>query len=643
MFLGGESVALQQFQLRSRKARLNTPADLPLPGHPSKSSPLRCQVRPDGSVLLSDTEALADYPRRLTDRLVDYASSAPARSFLACRDATGAWQHLSYAQTLQRVQAIASALLARPLSAERPIVILSGNDLDHAVLALAALSVGIPYAPISPSYAKAGAPRERLQAMLDLLTPGLVFAADGAACESWLSTLGTQGVEVWVSKAPPLACPATLFKHLLTTPVAPGLQAALDAVGPDHIAKFMFSSGTTGRPKCVITTQRMLCASQQMFLQSLPDLGRRPPVLLDWLPWHHAFGGNRNFGAVLYNGGTLYVDDGRPLPGQFQRTLENMAEINPTALLSVPRSFEFLNTKLGAHPELARQLLGNLDFLFFAGAGLAQPVLEGLQHLAEATLGRPLRIFSGIGCTEASPGLTFTGEGYALTGHLGTPHPGLEFKLAPVGSKLEARVRGPNITPGYWRDDAMTAQARDEEGYFRTGDALRLVDAQQPSRGLLFDGRVAEDFKLSSGTWVSVGPLRARLVELCAPLLRDVVITGLNRNELGALLFPDMPACRALVPELPFGTPDEVVLAHPRLRERLQQALGLMAREASGSATHIKRALLMTEAPTVESGEATDKGSLNCAAVLERRAALVDRLYSGAGNGEMLQPSDRLT
>jgi feruloyl-CoA synthase len=596
------------------------------------------EQRPDGSAILRSKAALEAYPAKLTDRLAQWALKTPDQIFLAMRGSDGEWQKLTYGQTFEQVQHVASALLERGLSAERPIAILSDPDLQHAVLALAAMHVGIPYAPISAAYSLVANDFAKLRHILGVLTPGLVFASDGKKFARAIATVVPADSEVLVAQNPPESRSSALFNHLLATPISPSVAKAAAEVGPDTVAKILFSSGSTGLPKGVINTQRMLCSNLQMILQSLPSLADPPPVIVDWLPWNHTFGGNHNFGIALYNGGSLYLDDGKPVPGLFDRTIRNLREIAPTAYLNVPKGFECIVHHMRNDEEFANHFFSRMQFMFYAGAGLSQHIWDSLDELATRAVGERIVMITGLGCTETAPSATFANFTGGRSGGIGVPVPGVDFKLVPTGRKIEARVRGPSVTPGYWRNAELTQKSFDEEGFFCTGDAVKFMDPTDISKGLLFDGRITEDFKLSSGTWVSVGPLRSHIVLHCAPLVRDVVLTGLNRDELGALIFPDLPACRRLCPELPASASNDELLSQPTVRARFQQLIDELAATATGSASRVARAMVLAEAPTVDTGEATDKGSLNCAAVLERRAELVERLYAPGNDPEVLVP-----
>jgi feruloyl-CoA synthase len=592
--------------------------------------------REDGSILVRSPHALPAYPDKLTERLLHWAREAPDRVFLAQRDAAGAWRTLSYAQAWSQVRALGQALLERGLSAERPIAVLSGNDIEHALLMLAALHVGVPCAPVSPAYSLVSSDHAKLRYVLGLLSPGLVFAADGDRYAKAIATAVAPDVELVVARAASPGRAATAFDALLARDPGAAVERAHAQVGPDTVAKVLFTSGSTGQPKGVINTQRMLCSNQEMLATALPCLREQPPVLVDWLPWHHTFGGNHNLGLTLYNGGTLYIDEGKPLPGQFEATARNLREIAPTVYFNVPRGFEELAAHLAREPALREKFFSRVRMLFYAGAGLAQPVWDAFDELAVRTCGERILWVTGLGATETAPLATLANWEAGRAGLIGLPVPGQEMKLAPVGAKLEARFRGPSVTPGYWRQPELTRAAFDEEGYYRIGDALRFDDRAQPQNGLVFDGRLAEDFKLSSGTWASVGVLRARFIALGAPLVQDVVVTGEGRDYLTVLVFPRLDDCRALCPDLPPAAAAVEVLSHPAVRRRFQDLLARLAGDATGSASRIERALLLELPPSIDADEITDKGSINQRAVLERRAALVDELYAQPPSARVL-------
>ena len=588
--------------------------------------------RPDGSTLLRSTEALGAYPARLTDALERWAAEAPQRTFVARRSASagGDWRRISYAQMLQRVQAVAQGLLDLRLSPERPLVILSDNDIEHLTLALAAQWAGIPYSPVSSAYSLVAQDYGKLRHIAETLTPGAVFASGPA--------FGKAIAAVFDASVPAILTEGTVegrlcisFDALLQTAPGEGVQRAHEAVGPDTIAKFLFTSGSTKAPKAVINTQRMLCANQQMLRQCLAFLADEPPVLIDWLPWNHTFGGNHNVGIVLYNGGTLYIDDGKPTPKGMAETLRNLREISPTVYFNVPKGFEEIARAMEVDTALRDSLFRRVKAFMFAGAGLSQAVWDQLDAHAEAAIGERVRVITGLGMTETAPSCTFAVGTDVRSGHIGLPVPGVEVKLvkdASTGDKTEVRFRGPNVMPGYWRAPELTAQAFDDEGFYRTGDAVAWVDDADPQRGLRFDGRIAEDFKLSSGTFVSVGALRAKVLAQGSPLVQDSVVAGLNRDDISLLVFPRIEECRHLAGLDDHATPPEV-LAHPAVRAFFQALADRLWREGTGGANRVARLHVLAEPPSLDLGEVTDKGSINQRAVLKARAAIVDALYDG--------------
>ena len=602
-------------------------------------------ARPDGSTVVRSRAPLDPYARVVTEHLVHWARRAPGRLFLARKSAGRGWSGVTYAEALARVERIAQGLLDRGLDAERPVAILSENGVEHGLLALAALHVGVPFAPISPSYALLSADFGRLAHIMRRLTPGLVLVSDGPTYERAVDRTVPGDVEV-IATGRGIDRGASArrfapFESLESTSPSPRVARAHASVDADGIAKILFTSGSTGSPKGVINTHRMLCSNLQQIAQCFPCMVEEPLDLVDWLPWHHTFGGNHNFGLVLHSGGTLYIDDGRPTPAGMATTIENLRDIAPTVYFNVPKGFGELLASLETDAALRARFFSRLKLMFYAGAGLAQPIWDGLERLAVETVGERVVMTSGLGCTESSPSALFAHWPDTWSGLLGVPVPGLELKLAPVGQKLEARYRGPNITPGYFREPDATRAAFDDEGYYRTGDALRFVEPLRADRGMLFDGRIAEDFKLSTGTWVSVGPLRATIVEACAPFVADAVLTGLDRDYPGVILFPAWPECRRLA-GLPGGALDAEVIAHPAVRRGVLEALEACAARATGSATRVLRAVLTAAPPSADAGEVTDKGTLNQRAVLDCRAALVESLHATPpGDGVLVIGSHR--
>jgi feruloyl-CoA synthase len=608
-----------------------------VPAGSSESHPLRAisfgdpavtvDRRDDGTIYLRPKMALGEYPVRMTDRLHHWASVEPNRIFMAERDGGPGWRQITYAQLLGFTRRIASALLARGLSADEPIVILSGNSIDHALVAFGALYAGIPFCPVSPAYSLISRDYGKLGYLMKLLTPGLVFADDATKFADALATNVPGGAEIVVSHGEVPGRHVTMLSELLATPEHAVLDAAHDAIGPDTIAKFLLTSGSTGHPKAVINTQRMLCANQVMLRETLAFLKDEPPAIVDWLPWNHTFGGNHNVGLTLFNGGSMYLDDGKPMPGGIEETVRNLQEISPTVYFNVPKGYESLLPYLRDDKALRAKFFQRLHAMFFSGAALSPHVWNSLDELAVKETGFRVPMLTGLGATETAPFFMSVRPATSRSGHVGLPVSGNDAKLVPNNGKLEVRARGPNVTPGYWRRPELTAAAFDDEGFYKFGDAIKPVDANDFHAGFDFDGRIAEDFKLASGTWVSVGPLRARFVAACAPLVRDVVIAGINRDEVSALVILDLDGCRLINPTLPFDdlaatAADSLVIA--AFRERLTRFLAT----GTGSSTRITRAILLDTQLSIDRGEVTDKGSINQRAVLEHRRLLIDELYS---------------
>jgi feruloyl-CoA synthase len=582
--------------------------------------------RNNGELLMRAAQGLGGYHATLSEPLEHWAKAAPERVFLAQRDSNDGWRQLSYAQVFEQVQRIGAALLRRGLSADRPIVIMSGNGIEHALLALAAMHVGIPYAPVSPAYSLMSSDFGKLRMIIGLLTPGMVFASDGGPFARALYATVPDDIELVVTQNPLGDRPTTLFADLIGEADNAGVAQARAQVKPDTIAKFLFTSGSTGTPKAVINTQRMLCSNQAMLAAGFAFVTEEPPIVVDWLPWSHTFGSNHNFNMVLVNGGSLYIDDGNPTPAGAPKTARNLREIAPTIYFNVPKGYEALVPHLRADAALREKFFSRLKVMFYAGAGLNQTTWDELTALAVETTGERVIFLSSLGSTETSPlALSCTWD-FDRAGNIGLPAPGVELKLVPNAGKMEARLRGPHITPGYWRQDHHTRDAFDDEGFYKIGDALKFADPDDPGQGLLFDGRIAEDFKLSTGTWVSVGPLRTRFIDHCAPFVRDVVFAGADRDFIGALVFPDIEACRKLG-GLAAEASAAAVIEAPQVRARFAQLLATLAAISQGSSTRIARLILMAELPSMDKGEMTDKGSINQRAVLASRAALAGALY----------------
>ncbi|MEZ0538095.1 feruloyl-CoA synthase [Fibrella arboris] len=576
---------------------------------------------PDGSIHLVLDQPLASFPEKLTEKLVHWATQTPDAPFMARRHAAGEWQVMTYADTLSQVRSLAQYLLNLNFGPDDTLVILSENSLEHALLALASLHVGMPYSPISPAYSLVSTDFGKLVHCLKLMTPKLVFAQDGRVYANALQRSKELFPEATILTA------GEVFADLLTTQPTSAVDAAFAAVGADTVAKILFTSGSTGLPKGVINTQQMWCANLQQITQAFPCLQAAPPVFVDWLPWNHTFGGNHNVGMALYNGGVLYIDDGKPTAAGIQTTVRNLRELSPTAYFNVPKGFDMLLPYLEADAHLRESFFKNLRFFFYAGASLAQPIWTRLEQLCQETTGRNVPIITGLGCTESGPSAMFAAWPGSFSGLLGVPVADMNVRLVPNGDKLEARYKAPNVTPGYWRNPAATAQAFDEDGYYKTGDAVRFLDDTDPDKGLLFDGRIAEDFKLSTGTWVNVGLVKASILAAGSPVVQDAVITGLDQAFVGAILFLNPDACRSLA-NLPANVPSLEVFRHETVARYVESLLRQLEETATGSASRVAKAVIALDPPSIDLGEITDKGSLNQRAVLLHRAAVVAQLYA---------------
>jgi feruloyl-CoA synthase len=582
-----------------------------------------------GTHYLKADQELQAYPDRLTDRLQHWATNKPDQTLFARRvklanGSLGDWRHVSYADAWKTARNIAQALINRGLNAERPVVILSENSLEHALLALGCMVAGVPFVPSSPPYSLISQDYDKLKHVLRTVTPGVVFASDARYAKAIAATVSSD-MEIVMNEGGVEGKQVTSFEALCQTAATQQVDAAIAATGPDTIVKFLFTSGSTKLPKAVINTQRLWCANQQQMAQSMPILAEAPLVLVDWLPWNHTFGGNHNFGMVVFHGGTMYIDDGKPTPALMHETLRNLREIAPTVYFNVPTGFEAIALAMKTDDLLRKTLLSRVEMFFYAGAALAQPIWDSLYESQEREIGERIVMGTGLGMTESGPFGIFVTNPYVNAGDLGVPTPGLELKLVDMGGKTEVRYRGPNITPGYWRNAAETKSAFDDEGFFCTGDAVKWIDETDVHLGLKFDGRIAEDFKLATGTFVSVGPLRGKIIAAGAPYIQDVVLTGINLKEVGAMVFPT-PAVRALS-GLAAETPLADVLGSAPVLAHFQKIINELATTATGSANRIARMCLLSEPPTIDKGEITDKGSINQRSVLSHRADTVAALH----------------
>lgn len=593
---------------------------------PEQLAPPRtlCERRADGSLLLRSPEPLGPYARCIGEWIEHWARETPDALALAERDpaAGGDWRRLSYRALRAQVGSIAQSLLDMRLPPGQPVVVLSDNAIDHALLMLAAMHVGRPVCTVSSAYSRLTKDHSKLRGILDALQPALVYAADAKVYGPAIADCHV-GVPVVFSQGAQDHPGAIDFATLLATPETPAVMQAFEAIRPDDHAKYLLTSGSTGHPKVVINTHRMLCANQQMIAQTWRFLDKTKPVLLDWLPWSHTFGANHNLNLVLKHGGSLYIDEGRPAPGLIEKTVRNLREVKPTLHFNVPRGIDMLLPFLEADLALAREAMSRLQLVFYAGAALPPASWQRLEALAAKVRDTPLWLTTSWGSTETSPAATSAHWKLEGAGCIGAPLPGIDLKLVPNGEKLEIRVRGVSVFPGYRNAPELTAQAFDEEGFYCIGDAGYLADPERPERGVMFNGRVAEDFKLGSGTWVSVGTLRVKLVSAFAPYAQDVVLTGHGGDELGALIFPS-PAAAAAAPET--------------VRAAIRGALQALRAEGGGSSQCPARVMLLTEPPSADAGEITDKGYVNQRAVLARRAAEVERLHRQPDDARVIRP-----
>ena len=598
---------------------------------PLKFGVTRVEVRDgqSGTHYLKAEQALQDFPDRMTDRLRHWAEQEPERTMFARRvkqadGNLGDWRHISYQEAWTTARNIAQGLIDRGLNAERPVAILSENSLEHAMLALGCMLAGVPFVPTSPPYSLISVDYDKLKHVLKTVTPALVFAQDERYAKAITATMGDD-IEVVMASGSVPGRTTTSFAQLCAVPATDAVDRAIAATGPDTIVKFLFTSGSTKLPKAVINTNRMCCANQQQMTQSMPVLAEKPLVLVDWLPWNHTFGGNHNFGMVMFHGGTMYIDDGKPTPALMHETLRNLREIAPTVYFNVPTGFEAIANAMKTDDGLRNTLLSRVKMFFYAGAALAQPIWDSLYESQEREIGERIVMGTGLGMTESGPFGLFVTSPNVRAGDLGVPTPGLELKLVDTDGKTEVRYRGPNITPGYWRAPNETAEAFDEEGFFKTGDAVKWIDETDVHLGLKFDGRIAEDFKLATGTFVSVGPLRGKIIAAGAPYIQDAVLTGINLKEVGAMVFTT-PRVRELA-GMPESTPLADVLAAPAVLAKFQEVVNELSANSTGSANRIARMCLLSEPPTIDKGEITDKGSINQRSVLHHRADTVAALH----------------
>ena len=595
---------------------------------------LEVERRASGEMILRSPHQLEPYPNQLGFYLRRWAKEKPGALFLAERASNGSWRKVSYSEMLGVVEALGQAFIDRRMTVERPLMVLSENSIDLAMMTLASMYVGVPVVPVSPAYSLMSQDFGKLKKIVELTRPRMIYAREGELYAKAIKSLRIEDEEIVVSEGTIPGLAARDFGALLQVRTTDAVARAFDHVRPDDVAKILFTSGSTSEPKGVVITHRMLSVNQQSIAQCWPFLEQRPPVILDWLPWSHAFGANHNFNIVLRHGGTLHIDGGRPAPGLIEKTVANLREVSPTMYFNAPRGFDVLLPYLERDASLAECFFCNLDLIFYAGASLPQNLWDRLERLAIDTRGKRIRMVSSWGATETT--CTATSVYYTIerAGVIGIPAPGVEIKLAPSASKQELRVRGAIVTPGYWKRPDLTADAFDAEGFYKTGDAGKLDDPSDPSKGIVFDGRVAEDFKLLSGAWVHSGQVRLGVITACSPALQDAVVVGRDREHIGLLMFPNLAACKAM-------TGDDAltltgVAASERIRSHLAARLKRYNAANSASSMRVAFAMVLDDPPSIDHGEITDKGYINQRVVCERRAATVERLYAVAPDPEVM-------
>jgi feruloyl-CoA synthase len=596
---------------------------------------ITAETAPDGVVLLRSRTPLEPHDPSLANLFRAAVAAQPERLFLAERNPGGDWRRITYAEARATVDAVAQSLLDRGLSAERPVMILSGNAIDHALLTLAGHTAGIPVAPISVAYSLQSQDHARLRHIAELLAPGLVYVADTAPFAKALAALDLATIEVVASRNGAGLAAVTPFATLAQTTPGAAVEAAVASIRADTIAKFLCTSGSTSLPKAVVNTHGMLTSNQQALAQVWPFLADDPLVLVDWLPWNHTFGGNNNFNLVLKHAGSLHIDAGKPLPALIGETVRNLAEVSPTIYYNVPAGYAALLPHLERDDDLARTFFARLRVVFYAAAALPQDLWDRLEALSVRITGRRVPMASAWGSTETAPMATIAHFLIERAGVIGVPVPGTELKLVPVGGTTEVRVRGVNVTPGYWKRPDLTAAAFDEDGFYRIGDTVRLADPADPCRGIVFDGRLAEDFKLTTGTWVQVGALRVAILAAATPALQDAVVAGENRAQVGLLAWVNVAGCQKLIgPDAPAAL--DQLSRHPVVRDHVRAAIARWNAAEKASSHRIARVRLLSDPPSIDANEITDKGYVNQRLALERRRADVDRLFAPEPDADVI-------
>lgn len=576
----------------------------------------------DGSILISQKEPLGDYPDRLSDRIIHWASATPDQIWMSERNDDDEWVGVTYAELLEKIRSVGQFLLGLGLSTDRPLLILSGNSISHGIMALGAQYAGIPSAVIAPAYSLISGDFKKLKSIGDQITPGAIFVDKS---EKFLPAVNSV-----FSDLPLLAVEGEgithSYSHVLSTIADETVDSANAATGPDTIAKFMFTSGTTGSPKAVIITQKMMCSNMEMVADCFAYFKNEPPILLDWAPWNHVAAGTKIFNMAIYNGGTFFIDGGKPTPALIGETIRNIREVSPNWYFNVPTGYDMLIEAMNEDASLAKSFFKNVKLFMYAGAAMAAHTWSGLDKLAIEATGERIMLCTGLGATETTPFALFCTDIQDVPGNVGIPSKGLTLKLLPNQGKFEARLKGPSVTPGYWRNEKLTEEAFDGDGFYCLGDALRFADIEDASKGFFFDGRVAENFKLATGTWVAVGALRSKVTDALEGIAKDVVIAGAGKNELTALLIPSRPVAEKLV-EGANKLTDQALFSHPDLVDKVATLLGTYNKTAGGSSLRVMRVMFITDPLSLDKGEVTDKGSVNQRAVLANRPKDAEALY----------------
>lgn len=593
--------------------------------------------RADGVIVLKSRIPLDPYEPHIPASLAKWAAERPDHIWLAQRRGPERqWHKVSYGAAKRTVDALTQALLDMKIPDGRPVAILSGNSIEHALMTQAAMQARVPVAPVSPAYSLMSQDHAKLKFLFGLVKPAVVMVQDGAVFEKALAALDLTGITVIHVDRAAASIKSAAYADLAATPVTPAVAASIAQITPDTVGKLLFTSGSTGMPKAVINTQKMMCANARMMMQVRPRPDDAPDgIYLDWMPWNHTMGGNALFNVALTEGGTLYIDDGRPVPGQFEETLRNLREISPTYYANVPAGYAALAAVMEKDDALCRSFFKNLGLVAYGGARLPDDLYDRIQALAIRTTGERFVFYTGWGSTETAPTSTGTYWDTERVGLIGLPFPGVELKLVPAGPKYELRLRGVNVTPGYFGRPDLTEAAFDDEGFYCIGDAGVFVDPEDPTQGLIFSGRVVEDFKLTTGTFVQVGSLRTDAIAAASPVVQDALVAGQDRPFIGLLVWPNLDACRRLIGDMDASM--DTVVNHPKVCAHLRDGL-LAHNKASGgsSSLRIARAMLMAEPPSIDGNELTDKGYINQRAGLERRAALVEQLYADQPGSDVI-------